>query len=90
MMRFIEKYKPKKFKPVIYKFLRRSATGLVFALAWIDYLKLDGVKIFHRNDSYSSSDIDDDYDKNDEAKTALLSNLLAGFCFLLLYLFFAL
>jgi hypothetical protein len=118
-MRFPEKYKPKKFKPVIYKLLRRFATGLVFALlwdrffnvqkyfsilghaffvlgvvffalAWVDYLKIDGVKILHRNDSVSSSDNDDDYDENEEKKTALISNILAGFCFLLPSLFFAL
>jgi len=79
MKRFLERYKPKKFKSVFYKFFRRFVTGLVFALlwdrflnaekhfsmtghaffvlgavffalAWVNYLKIDGMKIHYLNE----------------------------------------
>jgi hypothetical protein len=138
--RLLEKYRPKKLKPVIYRFIKRFATGLAlalvwdrffnsqkllslsghaffilgtvfFALAWFNYLKLDGMKIHYLNEgrkkqrktkhktsamidyteeeppktgSGDPDSIDSDLiDENEETKTALLSNLLAGFCFML-------
>ena len=79
-MKSLAKYKPKRLKTVIYKFLRRFVTGLVFALlwdrffntqkrflmaehaffvlgavffalAWVNYLKIDGVKIHYLNEN---------------------------------------
>jgi len=139
MNRFLAKYKPKKFKPVIYKLLRRFVTGLVFALlwdrffntqkrfsmaehaffvfgavffalAWLNYLKIDGVRIHYLNENkkkagrtrpktgflidYAEEEpspldsADSEYDENEETKTALISNLLAGICFMLLSLLF--
>jgi len=137
-MEFLAKYKPKIFKPVIYKFVRRFVTGLVFALlwnrffnsqkrfsmvehaffilgavffalAWVNYLKIDGVKIHYLNEKkkagrtkpktgylidYAEEEpsppdsADSDYDGNEETKTALIANLLAGVCFILPSLFF--
>jgi len=140
MNRFLAKYKPKRFKPVIYKLLRRFVTGLVFALlwdrffntqrhfsiaghaffvlgaiffalAWVNYLKIDGVKIHYLNENKekagrtkpktgflidyaeeepsSPDSTDSDYDEDEEAKTSFVSNLLAGICFMLPSLFFA-
>ena len=139
MKRFLEKYRPNKLKPVLYKFVRRFITGMVlallwnrflntqknftghaffvlgavfFALAWVNYLKLDGLRIHYLNEdskkvrktkpkmgflidyteeeptpieSTGSASIDEDsIDEDEETKTALISNLLAGLCFLLL------
>jgi hypothetical protein len=81
--------------------------AVFFALAWVNYLKIDGVKIHYLNEKKKAvrtkpktgflidyaeeepSTPDSDYDGNEDTKTSLVSNLLAGFCFILPSLFFA-
>ena len=77
---------------------------IFFAMAWLNYLKLDGMKIHHLNENANRKktkhklkfpiDYSDEEPspadsltatagENDEAIAALLSNILAGICFLL-------
>ena len=118
MKRFLEKYKPNKFKPVLYKFIRRFVIGMVlallwdrffniqkrfamtehvffvlgalfFAIAWVNYLKIDGMRIHYpgKKPAPEESDDSDSADPNEDTKTALISNLLAGLSFMLPSLF---
>ena len=70
-----------------------------FAMAWVNYLKLDGLRILHLNDGKKKEskhklkfpvDFSDEepspidvLDENDNAAATLISNLAAGICFLL-------
>jgi len=71
---------------------------IFFAMAWVVYLKLDGMKIHHLNENRKKikhklefpidfSDEEpsptDSLDENEDATATLLSNILAGICFLL-------
>jgi len=71
---------------------------IFFAAAWVNYLKLDGMKIHHLNESRKKEtkhklkfpvDYSDDapspadsLDTHDDATAALISNLLAGVFFI--------
>ena len=74
--------------------------GIVFfALAWVNYLKLDGMRIHYLNESKKKKtkhklkfpvDYSDDepspadaLNENDDAIATMISNILAGICFLL-------
>ena len=78
--------------------------GIVFfAMAWVNYLKLDGMKIHHLNEGRKKEtkhkmkfpiDFSEEEpspansltviaDENENAAATLLSNMLAGICFLL-------
>jgi len=83
--------------------------AVFFALAWFNYLKMDGVKIHYLNEKKkagrkkpktgflidyaeeepSPPSADFEYDETEETKTSFISNLLAGICFILPSLFFA-
>jgi hypothetical protein len=73
--------------------------GIVFlAIAWVNYLKLDGIKIHHLNENRKKTkhklkfpiDYSDEepspadlLDENENAIATLISNIAAGICFLL-------
>jgi len=68
-----------------------------FAMAWVNYLKLDGVRIHFLNRKkkkesrhkmkfpvdFTEEPPADSLDENDETIAAMISNIAAGFCFLL-------
>jgi hypothetical protein len=72
---------------------------LFFAMAWVSYLRLDGVKIFHLNESKKrrikhemkqpadfmeeEPSPDDALSDNEKATATLIANIFTGLCFML-------
>ena len=85
----------------LYSMVERAffVLGIVFfAMAWVNYLKLDGIKIHHLNEnrkktkhklkfpvdfSEEEPSPSDSLDTHEEAIVTLISNIVAGICFLL-------